>query len=144
MARSVIHDLSERDPQVVELIDEADDAAEATRQCLRIGARAARIANVSVDTEVVERRFSEMESRLTTKVDEAVGEITDAAEQLLGDDGGALTVTLESHKEQLEELLGETFDPNSKTSVISILETVLAEAHEQHTKAVQRLVSADW
>jgi hypothetical protein len=139
----VVHELEERDPEVVGLIDEADDAVEATRQCLRIGVRAVRVARVSVDSDLVEKRFEAMESRLTVKVDEAVAGITGAAHDLLDEDGGALVAALAGHEQQIEEILGATFDPDSKKSVIALVEQVLAEAHEHHTKAIQRLVSAD-
>ena len=61
------HELVETDPEVLRVVREAvgmdGDAADATRQCLRVGARAVLAAHVSVETHIVEKRFDAMTDR---------------------------------------------------------------------------------
>ena len=63
----VVHELVETDPEVLRVVREAvgmdGDAGDATRQCLRVGARAVLAAHVSVETHIVEKRFDAMTDR---------------------------------------------------------------------------------
>ena len=133
--------LAERDTDLAGYVGGATDPADAARQCLRIGARAARVVGVTVDS--VERRFEDMESRFDERLGLTVEAIKVASDELLGEDEGALTASLEAHKSSLETLLGETFDPSSKKSVLAAFETVMKEAHEQQRDSVRRLLSTD-
>ena len=49
--------------EVVRIVAESDDPLAAVSQCLRVGARAMRAAHVTVDLDVIERSFSELEAR---------------------------------------------------------------------------------
>ena len=135
--------LAERDTDLAGYVGGATDPADAARQCLRIGARAARVVGVTVDSDIVERRFEDMESRFDERLGLTVEAIKVASDELLGEDEGALTASLEAHKSSLETLLGETFDPSSKKSVLAAFETVMKEAHEQQRDSVRRLLSTD-
>jgi hypothetical protein len=139
----VIHNLIERDPEVVRVVAEAADPVEATQQVLRIGARAVRVAHVSVDGDVIEKHFDAMTDRLGLQVEDAVVQIAGVAETLLAEEDGALPAVLSAHTQQLESILGATFDPDSKKSVLALFEQVMITAHEQHTTAIKRLISAD-
>src|SRR4029077_17043591 len=88
---------------------------------------ALRAANVTVDVAVVERSFSELENRFEARMNAAVDEIARTATGLLDEEDGALAGTLISFSSQLGQLLGDTFDADSKSSVLaSIEELVLA------------------
>jgi hypothetical protein len=143
----VVHELVETDPEVVRVVREAShgesDALEATRQCLRVGARAVLAANVSVETHIVEKRFDAMSDRFDEQVESAVARISDVASSLLDEQTGALPLALETHRSQLDQLLGEAFDPDSKRSVIALFEEVLIDAHTQQSRAMQQLVAVD-
>lgn len=143
----VVHDLVETDPEVLRVVREAvgqdGDAADATRQCLRVGARAVLAAHVSVETHIVEKRFDAMSDRFDEQVEAAVTRISDVAGSLLDEQGGALPLALAAHRSELDQLLGDTFDPDSKRSVISLFEEVLVDAHQQQTSAMQRLIATD-
>ena len=119
------------------------DAADATRQCLRVGARAVLAAHVSVETHIVEKRFDAMTDRFDEQVEAAVTRISDAAESLLDEQDGALPHALAAHRTELDQLLGDTFDPDSKRSVISLFEEVLVDAHQQQAYAMQQLIATD-
>jgi hypothetical protein len=143
----VVHELVETDPEVLRVVREAvgldTDAADATRQCLRVGARAVLAAHVSVETHIVEKRFDAMTDRFDEQVEAAVTRISDAAESLLDEQDGALPHALAAHRNELDQLLGDTFDPDSKRSVISLFEQVLSDAHQQQAYAMQQLVATD-
>jgi hypothetical protein len=143
----VVHELVETDPEVLRVVREAvdtdGDAADATRQCLRVGARAVLAAHVSVETHIVEKRFDAMTDRFDEQVEAAVTRISDAAESLLDEQDGALPHALAAHRTELDQLLGDTFDPDSKRSVISLFEEVLVDAHQQQAYAMQQLIATD-
>lgn len=143
----VVRELVETDPEVLRVVGEAvgqdGDAADATRQCLRVGARAVLAAHVSVETHIVEKRFDSMSDRFDEQVEAAVTRISDVAGSLLDEEVGALPQALTEHRTELDRLLGETFDPDSKRSVISLFEEVLIEAQREQSHAMQRLLGTD-
>jgi hypothetical protein len=125
-----IRDLEEHDAEVARIVDESDDPAGATSECLRVGARALRAAKVTVDVDVIERSFRALESRFETRVATAVAEVAAATTALLDEDAGALTGTLSRFRAELDRLLGDTFDADSKVSVLSRIEAlVLSTMH---------------
>ena len=117
-----VTDFTEADTDVVRVVSEAAEPAEAVHNCLRIGAKALRAANTAVDVDMVERSFGELQKRLGDEVGGAVERITAAANGLLDDDSGALTVVLTDFRTALEARLGDAFDPDSKSSVVSTIE----------------------
>src|SRR5215471_3875136 len=120
-----IRELDEADQEVVRIVGEADDPAMVVTQCLRVGARALRAAHVSVDVDVIERSFADLEHRFETKVAAAVDDIARNTAALLDEDDGALTGTLGAFHEHLEGLLGDTFDADSKSSVLAKIEELV-------------------
>ena len=138
-----IRGLDESDTEVVRVIGEADDTVEATRLCLRIGARAVRAANVAVDVDVIERSFNQLEARLGAQVSEAVRGIAETADGLLDDEDGTLTGTLTTFRDDMDRLLGETFDPESKVSALAKIEELVGEVVDQTVHAVARLVAPE-
>ena len=70
-----VRELEEPDDEVVRIVAESDDPVAAVGQCLRVGARALRAAHVTVDVDVIERSFSELETRFEAQVSDAVDEI---------------------------------------------------------------------
>jgi hypothetical protein len=138
-----VHELSETDGDVVRVIGDADDPVAATRHCLHIGARAVLAANAAVDVEVVERSFDALALRLDQQVTGAVTRIGTVAEELLGGEGGALPAALDGFHERLDSLLGSTFDPDSKASVLSTIEALVEETNLRAVEAVRRLVAPE-
>jgi len=120
-----VRELDESDGEVVRIVTESDDPVAAVGQCLKVGARALRAAHVTVDVDVIERSFSELEARFQTRVSDAVDEIARTTTGLLDEDGGALTGTLTSFHAELEQLLGDTFDADSKSSVLATIEELV-------------------
>jgi hypothetical protein len=120
-----VRELEEHDAEVARIVSEADDPVAATSSCLRIGARALRAAHVSVDVDVIERSFAELEHRFETKVTAAVDEIARNTAELLDEDDGALANAFGTFNESLESLLGDTFDADSKSSVLAKIEELV-------------------
>jgi hypothetical protein len=139
----VITEMEDADPVLVDLVREADDAEGAVRSALLVGARAVRAAGVNVDTEVIDRRFASMAEQMERQVDQAVGGISKAIGEAVAEDGGAIPLVFDKHRADLEALLGSTFDPESKSSVISLIEGMLAEAQRSQVDAVARMVTVD-
>ena len=139
-----IRDLVETDAEVLRVVATTDDAVENTRQCLRIGARAILAVNATVDTHIVEKRFDAMSDQIDEQLDAAVARIAAATESLVAeDDGRARRRVLDAHRDGLDELLGDTFDPDSKRSVIAIFEQVIEDAQEPQVEGIRRLVATD-
>jgi hypothetical protein len=120
-----LRELEEADAEVVRIVADADDPAEAVSQCLRVGARALRAAHVSVDVDVIERSFHELEARFESRVTDAVDEIARTSAGLLDADDGALAGTLTAFVGDLGQLLGDTFDADSKVSVLAKVEELV-------------------
>jgi len=139
----VISDLIETDTEVVGYIADSDDPIEATRKCLRIGARSIRAASATLDAETVTTRFEALGSRFDTCVTDAVEKVVAAAVSLADSEGGALVLALAEHKGQLEEMLDDNFDLQSKVSVMGKIEQMIAEAQTRQNEALKRVLSLD-
>jgi len=83
-----------------------------------------------------------MADQFDDKVTEAVDSIRSITESLLADDG-ELTGALQAHASSLEDLLGTTFDPDSKRSVLALFENVIATTHAEQRKAVSQLFDTE-
>lgn len=131
----VLRFVVEHDPEVRRVVGEAADPLEAAHQCLRVGARAVRAANVSLDAAVVERQFEQLAGRFEQQVAQAVAQIGAVATGLLDDDDGALTTVLARHRAEIESLLGDTFDPESRAGALALIEGVVTEAVAEYLNA---------
>ena len=138
-----IVDFEEHDPATVAFIATADDPVEATHQCLQVGVLAIKAAHVSLETDLVRGRFDAMSEQFDTQVETAVNQIVEATRLLVNDETGAIPVALEAHHQKLEELLGATFDPESKKSVLALFEQVMADTHQSQVEALRQIISTD-
>jgi hypothetical protein len=145
VADGMVHitELVETDPLVVDALANADDPEAATHALLRIGGQAVRIAAADLDTEFIERRIETMTGAFDTTVTKAVTLVADTAEHLLDADNGALPAAIGEFRTNLAQLLGDTFDPDSKTSAIAKIEGVVDTATEQLLRAVKGTFSLD-
>ena len=113
-------------------------------RCLEMGARVLRLANATVDTQVVEHRFDQMTRLLDRSVDELARRIDDSARALLDEENGELTAALQTLARRTSPmLLGATFDETSKKSAIAKLEKLLETARREQVAAVRRLLDPD-
>lgn len=136
----VIAHLRIADPDAVAFIGSSEDPELALVRCIEMGARVLRLANATVDTQVVEHRFDQMTQSLDRSVDELARRIDDSARSLLDEEGGELTTALRSWLADVTDTLGATFDENSKKSAIAKLEKLLESARAEQVAAVRRLL----
>jgi hypothetical protein len=129
---------AEHDPDVVRVVGESDRPELAVHNLLVIGAHATLGASMQLDARIVEERFEDMTENFGERVQAAVTTITDTAEQLLDAESGALPQVLASLKKDIEGILEETFDEDSKSSVIAKIESTMAEATEQLDRKVRQ------
>jgi hypothetical protein len=110
----VITALSVEDPDVVDLVERADDPVRAVSEALALGARVMRTTQTTVDAAVVEQRFAAFEERVDAAFTKAVEQIEQTATAYLDPEDGALKVVVD----EFERNLDHAFDPESKASVI--------------------------
>ncbi len=110
---------------------------------LAIGGRAMSAAQTTTDVAIVEKAFDDMSTTFTRGLDHFGEELEKKTSELLDEEDGALPRSLEEFKKELEELLGETFDPNSKQSVIAAFEQVMRKSGLEQVKAVRSLIDPD-
>jgi hypothetical protein len=139
----VLVDFREADQEVVGFVREADDPEAAVHRCLQMGARALRLANVSTETAIVDKAFDAMTTEFDGKVEGAVDRIVKAGESLLSEEDGELAQALAGWQAEVESMLNSTFDPDSKRSVLSKLETILEEARERQVQSVRQIINPD-
>jgi hypothetical protein len=138
-----IDNLRTMDPEVLSVMREADDLVAAAHGCLGIGARAMRAARVSVDSAVVEKAFDELAAAFKRQLEVFAREVAGTAEELLDAEEGDLPKALTGFKQEVESLLDETFDPQSKQSAVAKIETAMAEAGRQQVSAVRKLIDPE-
>jgi hypothetical protein len=131
------------DPDAVAFVASSDDLELALVRCVEMGARVLRLANATVDTQVVEHRFDQMTQSLDRSVDELARRIDDSARALLDDESGELTSALRTWMKDVTNTLGATFDETSKKSAIAKLETLLESARAEQVAAVRRLLDPE-
>jgi hypothetical protein len=131
------------DADVIRVVNEADDPVEAVHNCLRIGATALRVANTAVDVDLVQRSFDDLAGRLDVQMTGAVDQIRSATEGLLDGDTGTLQLALTKFHGSIEELLGETFDPDSKKSVLSTIEAMVTAVVRTAVEGVREIVEPE-
>jgi hypothetical protein len=136
-------DFVESDPDVVQIIAEADDPEAAAHAMLRIGGQSVRIASTDLDTELVERRVAGMVNNFDKGVESAVNRLSDTANQLLDEETGTFPKVITGLRDYLERLLRDTFDADSKSSVIAKIEDVLTNNTLGLAKTVKSTFDVD-
>lgn len=138
-----IVEMTETDPEVVRVVSEAEDPEAAAHILLRIGAQAARVAAVDLSSELVEHRFSVLAGTFDATVSQAVAAISETTEGLLDQETGALPQVMGELRSDLAQILGDTFDPDSKTSAIARIEAAVITSAEQLVRGVRTTFSLD-
>jgi hypothetical protein len=132
----VIANLAIDEPDLVQLVSDAEDPVKAVHEVAAVGARVVRMTQTTVDAAVVERRFGMLEQRVDDSLKKAVELIGETAAAYLDPEKGALKVILD----ELEKNLGDAFDPDSKASVLAKFEGLLTGGTADIKKVVRDLV----
>jgi hypothetical protein len=136
-------DFIESDPDVLQIILEAVDPEAAAHSVLGIGAQSVRIASTNLDTELVERRFAGLANAFDKAIEDAVNRLADNANELLDEETGVFPKVITGVRDDLEQLLGETFDADSKSSVIAKIENVQTDSAQRLARTVKSTFDLD-
>ena len=140
----VLNAFHETDPEVVELARKAKDGDSETaiHSALQIGARAIKLARVSVDTMVVESAFDGMTTEFDQKLEEVLSDFSQQTDGLLDEEEGALPHALQDFRGELEALLSEEFDDDSKTSIIGKFDELISTQRDGDREAIRKLLDS--
>jgi hypothetical protein len=139
----ILDNFREHDPRVVALASEANDVDSLVHDLLAVGGRAMTAAQTTTDVAIVEKAFGEMSSTFTGELARFGDEFEKKTSELLDGDAGTLPRSFEHFKHQLEELLGDTFDPDSKQSVLALFEQMMRNVGVEQVKAIRTLIDPD-
>jgi hypothetical protein len=128
---------------VVALAREAANLDVLVHDLLAVGGRAMSAAQTTTDVVIVEKAFGEMTSTFTGELVRFGDELEKKTTELLDGDDGAQPRSFEQFKKQVEELLGDTFDPDSKQSVLALFEQVMRNVGVEQVKAIRALIDPD-
>jgi hypothetical protein len=126
------------DPAVVQSIAQSDDPVAELQRIVGIGARVGKIGETTagaIDLATSVERF-------TTTVGDTVGQAVDdlaaAAGGLLDGEEGRLPKAFAGFRREIESMLGDNFDPDSKKSIVGKFESMLKDAADEQTKRLNR------
>jgi hypothetical protein len=133
----------ERDPEVVNFVSASPDAESAVHRVMQVGARALGLAQTSVDTSLVQTAFDGFSRELDGRLGSTMEQLGEIGEDLLNAESGSLTKALSGFRGQLDELLGNTFDPDSKKGVLAAFDRIFTEAGQRQLDALRRIIDPD-
>lgn len=134
-----MNNITETDPTVVAAVEAAEDGVAEVRRLLHLGAQVDRLSGTTLDVEVLNSTVDRLTGTFETTVDTAVEGIQSSAKALLDPNMGELPRALASFKGEFEALLGTSFDPDSKKSIVGAFDDVMRKAAEEQTAKVSRL-----
>jgi hypothetical protein len=133
-----INGFVETSPAVVQVVSAADDPVAATHRIMLLGAQVHAVADNTTTAVDLSETVARLTASVEGTVDTAVHGISDAAKQLLDEESGELPRMLDSFSQRFASLLGESFDPDSKKSLVSKFETVMVAAADEQTRRLNR------
>jgi hypothetical protein len=138
-----IHDLATADPDLLRLVTGAGDPEAVVQRALSTGARALAVAQVSLDTALVENSFAALETQLRALLDDTTTRVAGTTADVLDHPEHGITATLGTWRADIASLLEQTFDPRYSDSAFGKLDTVLRDASERQLSATRRLLNPD-
>jgi hypothetical protein len=133
-----ISNFTETDAAVVRVIGEAEDREAALHRILARGAHVSQVTTETASKLDLSNTIEQLTSSVEETVDRAVEGIAETAKGLLDGENGQLPRTLADFRGQFEAMLGESFNPDSKKSLISKFELVTQTAAEEQTRRLNR------
>jgi hypothetical protein len=133
-----ISNFTETDAAVVRVIGEAEDRAAALHRILALGAHVSQVTTETASKLDLSNTIEQLTSSVEETVDKAVEGIAATAKGLLDGEDGQLPRALAEFRGQFEAMLGESFNPDSKKSIISKFEQVMQTAAEEQTRRMNR------
>lgn len=131
-----------RDPDVVAAAQTSSDPGRAVEEMLLTGARVLRFASASVDAGVLERTVADLEQAFQARLDATMSTLEVTTKSLLDPETGSIPGTLNQVRDEIAKKLGDTFDPQSTTSALSIIDGTLGRHKADINRDVRRLLDA--
>ena len=138
-----IHELASADPDLLTLVVGGTDPEAVVHRVLSTEARALAVAQVSIDTALVENSFAALENQLRALLEDTTARVTGTTADVLDHPEHGISATLGSWKAEIASLLEQTFDPRYSDSAFGKLDTVLRDAGERQLSATRRLLNPD-
>lgn len=138
-----IDGLVETDPDLVAALTASDDPVMTVHETLTLGARVLRMAQARLDADVIHSEVEKLTAAFTSTVTTAVENITSTSTRLLDAEDGELPAAFTAFRAQVEELLGDAFDPDSRSSVLARIEDAYRKAGDEQLRVFRRLVNPD-
>jgi hypothetical protein len=133
----------ERSADVIALAREAEDLEALAHDCIEVGARALRAAHATSDVAIVESAFAELSEQFSRGMTGFANELDERARALVGRDGGELSQWMGQWRIEVERVLEQTFDPDSRSSALAKLELIMERAAAAQLREMRALVDAD-
>jgi len=136
----VLQHFRETDPEVLLLAHAATDVGGSVHRMLQVGARAINGAQATVDVEIVDRSFADLTDRFDGTLKDTREEIAETLDQALDSEQGEVRKTLDAFRSEFDKKLGDTFDPDSKKSVLGLVNAMLDDTHRMHVESLRRIL----
>ncbi len=148
--RVVVDGLVLEDRTVVELVrsrlEQGIAADESVRDAVEIGARVLDREATQAEVDFVRREFerasTEVERAFAERAEKVAGALEEQLEQFLGADGGAMTKALDSHADELAELIAKNFGGDRSTAVQHQLRELVGKQLQDSRQDLLRQFSA--
>jgi hypothetical protein len=138
---------TETDPEVVAALRDATDLVAAIHTRLQLGTRVLALANSTGEVEYIRAEIDRLTTAVSAAVTDSVGKVAKTTEGLLDSETGALAATLRTFGAHLTSLLGDTFDPARRDSVMAKIETLVADmlkhTGDRQLASFRRIINPD-
>lgn len=129
------------DADVVELVRRSDNPEAAVQRALAAGAQMLSMAQVRVDTAVVDQAFTALTREITALMAQTTQTVTTTTADLLHSPEHGINAALDAWHTKAIDLLAATFDPGRTDSAVATLDRVLRGAGERQVEATRRLLN---
>ena len=146
----MIDGLEIEDRTVVELVqarlEQGAVADDVVRDAVEIGARVLDRESTQAEVDFVRREFerasTEVEKAFVQRAERVAGELEEQLEEFLGADGGAMSKALESHADELSELIAKNFGGDRSTAVQHQLRELVGRQLQESRQDLLKAFSA--
>lgn len=133
----------ENDPDLIAALTSTEDPVATVHEILALGSRALRLAQARLDADVIRAEVDKLTTAFTGTVTTAVDNIAATSARLLDGETGELPAALAAFRAQVEALLGDAFDPDSRSSILARIEQAHLKVGEDQLHAFRRLLNPD-
>ncbi len=129
-----IDNFLETDPTVVRRIEATTDSIAEVHRLLVLGGHVSTVTNAGSTAITLTETVDRLTDNVEETVEGAVEEIAKAAKDLLDGQEGQLPKTLDAFHTKFEAMLGSSFDPDSKQSIVAKFDVLLEAAAKVQNK----------